>query len=182
MRYPEAASSGDVSAATHTSRGGPTVQYNYQNGQLLSLTEVATGNPILWRADTRHVLGMVTAATYGSPSDHQPSHRDLGLQRQYAPSARATTSAASRSGPVPAQTFTYFDNGQARDRARSSGHQRALHLRRARSASSTTYHRDDGAGQKLVDATFSYDDNGITGIDTTASNVSRDWGPPTTRR
>ena len=161
LRYPEGASSGDVSAATHQSRTGPTVQYNYQNGQLLSLTEVASGNPILWRADTRHVHGMTTAATYGSPTS---TNRLTATWGYYDDTLRLRSHDVARTtaDPTPGQTYVYSNNGRLESRtatplSESYTYAGALGFLE-------TYQRAGAAGQQLVNATFSYDDMGMTGV------------------
>jgi RHS repeat-associated protein len=174
LRYPEASGSGDVSAATHSSKAGPTVQFNYLNGQLASISEAisASSNPTLWRADSRHVLGMATAATYGDPADANRLTATWGYNPntlRYESHAVARTT----SGPAPTQAFTYFNNGKLKSR-KSSGLNESYTYAGALGFLQT-YHRDDGAGQKLVNATFSYGDSGMTGIDTTASTGSPDW-------
>ena len=85
LRYPETSTT-DVPG--HTTTGGLQVRHVYGvNGQLARLEEVGP-NTVLWRANTRHVLGMVTSSTDAAglvtitnveegvvmPTDRRPEH------------------------------------------------------------------------------------------------------------
>jgi RHS repeat-associated protein len=169
LRYPEASGSNDTFANVHTSLAGPTVKYNYQNGQLKSLTEVATGNPVLWQATARHALGMVTAATYGG------GNQSVTATWAYDPNTLQLTKhdvAGTTSGPTPAQTFDYFTNRNLRERITGTTHETYAYDG-ARSFLSA-YHRKDGS-TKLIDAAFTVNGEGLLDMTTSTSTGSPDW-------
>jgi RHS repeat-associated protein len=168
MRYPEGLGSGDVSATPHTMKVGPTVRYNYQNGQVASITEEVSGSPVLWQVTKRHVLGMVTEAKYGPALTSTLTYDNNTLR------PKTQSLAGVTSGPVPNQVFAYDAAGQLVQRT-SSDRIESFTYDGSRGFLAR-YRRRNGANTStIIDATFAYSAQGLSGVDTTASTGSPDW-------
>jgi RHS repeat-associated protein len=175
LRYPETS---DADVFNHFDTGGLTVRYGYQNGQIASISEVATGNPVLWRVMNRDGFGRITESKDAAGVTHKRGYYPDSLKLQ------SSSTTGITSGPLPGQTYAYQANGLLRTLRSNSAEGGTIPtrigeiygydgLRRL-----VTYHREEDGGSliRFVEAAFSYTDGGnMTGVDTTASTESPDW-------
>jgi RHS repeat-associated protein len=168
LRYPEATSADVTAVARNGIRPGPTVKYNYQNGQLLSITEPSNGNAKLWEATERHVLGMALRANYGAslPTTWTYKANTLDLE------THGTTGVTS--GRPPSQTFVFALNGRLSSRTTDGVSEE---FRYDGSTGMLDVYKRDPSGTKRIEANFDYDSAGISAMTTVASGTgsSTDW-------